>query len=211
MPNKTKFNFVNRCVSLEVCECSDSCRCWWALRGCEVATPSSTVPFTTLQGVSFEPLALHSRWTGTENGPLHLAKWQSLTMRTILFDTGQTPKTFCSPVASCWLNTPVQLQRGANKGRTGRDAGLDTDSMRERCTYWFWQAKTRRKQHQVSLVFLWNPADFDCRLLAKHARQWRNTNHTHTHTGDGHATVNTETTGDFQLFCAVHRSSSRSD
>uniref|UniRef100_A0A3Q0T4W0 Transmembrane protein 159 n=1 Tax=Amphilophus citrinellus TaxID=61819 RepID=A0A3Q0T4W0_AMPCI len=38
-------------------------------------------------------------------------------MNTILFDTGQTPKTFCSPATSCWTNTPVRLQREVNKVR----------------------------------------------------------------------------------------------
>lgn len=85
-----------------------------------VLTPSCAAPFTNLRGAPFEPLALPSRWTGTENAPLHLAKWQPLIMRTILFDTGQTPKTFYSPLASCWLNTPVQLQRELNKVGTGR-------------------------------------------------------------------------------------------
>lgn len=80
-------------------------------------TSSSAAPFTTLQGAPFEPLTLPSRRTGSTNNPLHLAKWQPLTMRAILFDTGQTPKTFCSPAASCWTNTPVQLQREANKVR----------------------------------------------------------------------------------------------
>lgn len=118
--NKVKLNFIHH-IPHWMCVCVSSCWCWWTLRGWEVVTPSSAAPFTTLQGVPFEPLTLPSWWTGTENGSLHLAKWQPLTMRTILFDTGQTPKTFCSPVASCWLNTPVPLQREVNKGRTGKD------------------------------------------------------------------------------------------
>lgn len=85
-----------------------------------VLTPSCAAPFTTLQGAPFESLALPSRWTESENAPLYLAQWQPLTMRTILFDTGQTPKTFYSPMASCWLNTPVQLQRELNTVGTGR-------------------------------------------------------------------------------------------
>lgn len=118
--------------------------CWWALRAWEVVTPSSAAPFTTLQGVPFEPLAPLGWWTGTENGSLHLAKWQPLTMRPILFDTGQTPKTFCAPVASCWPNTPVPLQRRVNKGKTGMEAGTGRDGVMEWCWYRAWQPATQQ-------------------------------------------------------------------
>lgn len=167
---KSSFHFVHHVfggVRTQWC----SPWCWWALRGGEAVTPPSAAPFAALQGASFEPLALPSRWTGTENGPLHLAKWQPLTMRAILFDTGQTPKTFCSPVASCWLKTPVQLQSEANKVRTEREEGLDTDSVMERCRYRLWQAETRRQKHQVSLIVLINTTGSNCRLSVSHTCQ----------------------------------------
>ncbi|AWP18911.1 Hypothetical protein SMAX5B_020975 [Scophthalmus maximus] len=83
-------------------------------------TPSSTAPFAALQGALFEPLALPSQRTDTGNGPLIWQNDNQLTMRTILFDTGQPPKTFCSPCGRLLAEHSCETTK---RGEQSRDWG----------------------------------------------------------------------------------------
>lgn len=100
----------------------------------------------------------------TEHCPLHLTKWQPLTMMTICFDTGQIPKTLCPPVTSCWSTTPVQLQRAVNKVRTRRREGM-YDGKEQ---VWGVTSEKEKTKHQVPLIFSYIMADIGDSMWGSH-------------------------------------------
>lgn len=109
-------------------------------------------------------------------------------MMTILFDTGQTPKTFFTLLwPAVGPNTPVQLQRGANKVWTGRGGGVDGEVRASGMTSQKGEEKKENGTRSLSFSHKARQA-FDCSMSERDSRQLFHTwNHFRSHTRGGHA------------------------